>query len=130
MFKVEVQGKDLADLKNNVLNLAMTLEDAPKPADVKPIPAAPVEKVSKKKAAKKAAKKSTKASKKQTEKPSENEVLEVTSEQVFAALQKVNQEKGLDTAKSILNKYNANRISEVDEKDFAGFVSDCEDAIK
>lgn len=47
-----------------------------------------------------------------------------TREDVMAVLQTLNKEKGMVAAKELLGKFGAQRISEVQEKDFKGFIDE------
>ena len=57
------------------------------------------------------------------------EVKKYTKKDVTDACQSVAQTKSLDAAKEILQKFDAVRISEVKEADYAEFVGACEKAI-
>ena len=57
------------------------------------------------------------------------EVKKYTKKDVTDACQSVAQTKSLDAAKEILQKFDAVRISEVKEADYADFVGACEKAI-
>lgn len=52
----------------------------------------------------------------------------VTNQDVMEALKKVNSTKGLNTAREILGKFQAQRLSEVKETDWAAFIDTCEKA--
>jgi len=53
-----------------------------------------------------------------------------TKQDIADACQKVSTAKNLDAAKAILAKFNARRISDVAESDYAAFVAECEKAVK
>ena len=135
MFELKVTGETIAELKEKIAGLIIMVEEETKDAP-KPI---------KKKVAKKSTKKKNpikpqspaeeKAEvKAETKKETETETKEETVEEVpqadaLSALQKVNSEKGLATAKELLNKFGANRLSEVDASKYGEFIGACEGAL-
>ena len=58
------------------------------------------------------------------------EAKEYTKKDITDACQKVATVKNLDTAKEILQKFGAVRISEVKAEDYAAFIAECEKAVK
>lgn len=52
--------------------------------------------------------------------------VDITTDETYAALQKVSSEKNLDTARDVLKEFDCARISELGRKDYKKFVDHCE----
>lgn len=126
MFELKVTGETIAELKQNIAGLIMMIEEEAN------VPT----KTTKKKTAKKSIKKKAaiKPPSVEEEVPQEEEVKEEVEEEVpqedaLAALQKVNSMKGIATAKEILNKFGAKRMSEVTPAQYGAFIGACDEVL-
>jgi hypothetical protein len=54
----------------------------------------------------------------------------VTREQVLVALQAVNDNKNFETARELLTKHGANKLSELKPEQYGAFVAACQEALK
>ena len=129
MFELKVTGETIAELKAKIAGLIIMLEEETKDAP-KPIKKKVTKKSTKKKAAVKPQPPIEEKAEVKTETKKETETVEeVPQADALSALQKVNSEKGLATAKELLNKFGANRLSEVDASKYGEFIGACEGAL-
>ncbi len=131
-----VPGANVVEARNTFANNkepgAITMMDKqgiPVPEETKTETKEPAKEVSKKKSKKTEAKEPTPAEAVESQ---EAEAIDsqgvVTKEEVYAALQKVNTIKGLAVARTILEKFGYQRLSDVTSDKFTEFHKACEQA--
>lgn len=140
MFKITIEGETISDIKAQVAELHASMEyQAPRDADIDIDPveiksqlemdlSVEAEPQKEKKPGKKSRKAKAKKNDDEDFAPEVNDDAP-TIKDVHEILQQVNASLGLPAARNILQKFDAQRISQLTEDKYAGFISECNEVL-
>jgi len=129
MLELKITAENPMEMAKTLRSFATQFEGTSPQTEMAINNAEPKKEEPKKAKAKKEEPKKAKAKEEVKKAKAKEEVKKYTKKDVTDACQSVAQTKSLDAAKEILQKFDAVRISEVKEADYADFVGACEKAI-